>query len=129
MTRTYIFLLILALYCQTLFPQVQEVNTIRRIAMKDSLLFEGSVNSRNAQKALNTHLHIPEGYEFREMVMQGKNKQTSGKDKFYLPDGTKFFVYSEETGQSIGAVTSEFLDGSFDDPIKFFENFQKIFVV
>jgi hypothetical protein len=40
-------------------------------------------------------------------------------DKFYLPTGAKFFVYSEESGQSIGAITSEFLDGSYENPIKF----------
>ena len=40
-------------------------------------------------------------------------------DKFYLPEGSKFFVYSEETGQSIGAITSEFLSGSFNEPMKF----------
>jgi len=40
-------------------------------------------------------------------------------EEFYLPEGAKFFVYSEETRQSIGAITSEFLEGSFDAPIKF----------
>ncbi|MDR0437247.1 MAG: trypsin-like peptidase domain-containing protein [Bacteroidales bacterium] len=39
-------------------------------------------------------------------------------DKFYLPEGAIFFVYSEETGQS-KALTSEFLGSSFENPIKF----------
>ena len=30
-------------------------------------------------------------------------------DKFRLPKSAKFYVYSEETRQSIGAITSEFL--------------------
>ena len=40
-------------------------------------------------------------------------------DKFWLPEGGKFFVYSEDTGQSIGAITSEFIGGSKEEPIKF----------
>jgi hypothetical protein len=40
-------------------------------------------------------------------------------DKFWLPDGAKFFVYSEETGQCIGAITSEYIEGSRDKPIEF----------
>jgi hypothetical protein len=40
-------------------------------------------------------------------------------DKFWLPDGAKFFVYSNETKQFIGAVTSEFLRGSNKEPAVF----------
>jgi V8-like Glu-specific endopeptidase len=40
-------------------------------------------------------------------------------DKFWLPEGAKFFVYSEDTGQSIGAVTSEYIGGSYEEPISF----------
>jgi len=40
-------------------------------------------------------------------------------DEFWLPEGSKFFVYSEETGQSIGAITSEFIAGDKHNPIKF----------
>ena len=40
-------------------------------------------------------------------------------DKFWLPDGGKFFVYSEDTRQSIGAVISEFTGGSRIEPIEF----------
>jgi hypothetical protein len=40
-------------------------------------------------------------------------------DKFWLPEGGKFFVYSEETGQCIGAVTSEYIGGSKEEPIEF----------
>ncbi|MDR0830093.1 MAG: trypsin-like peptidase domain-containing protein [Prevotellaceae bacterium] len=39
--------------------------------------------------------------------------------KFWLPDGAKFFVYNEETGQSIGAITSEFIGGNKQNPAKF----------
>ena len=37
-------------------------------------------------------------------------------DKFWLPEGGKFFVYSEDTEQSIGAVISEFIEGSREKP-------------
>jgi hypothetical protein len=40
-------------------------------------------------------------------------------DKFWLPDGAKFFVYSNETKQFIGAITSEFLQGRSKDPAVF----------
>ena len=40
-------------------------------------------------------------------------------DQFYLPAGAKFFVYSEETGQSIGAIISEIIGGSFKNPRKY----------
>jgi hypothetical protein len=39
-------------------------------------------------------------------------------DKFYLPEGAKFFVYSEKTEQS-EVITSEFLGSSFENPRKF----------
>jgi len=40
-------------------------------------------------------------------------------DQFWLPEGGKFFVYSEETGQSVGAIISEFIDSSREKPIEF----------
>jgi hypothetical protein len=40
-------------------------------------------------------------------------------DRFWLPEGTKFFVYSEETEQCIGAVTSEYIGGSYEEPVPF----------
>jgi hypothetical protein len=40
-------------------------------------------------------------------------------DKFWLPDGAKFFVYSENTRQYIGAVTSEYTGGSRNEPVAF----------
>jgi len=40
-------------------------------------------------------------------------------DSFWLPEGGKFFVYSEETLQSIGAIVSEFIEGSREKPIAF----------
>ncbi|MDR3134384.1 MAG: serine protease [Prevotellaceae bacterium] len=38
---------------------------------------------------------------------------------FWLPEGAKFFVYSEETKQSIGAITSQYIEGSKENPIEF----------
>jgi hypothetical protein len=40
-------------------------------------------------------------------------------NKFWLPEGSKFSVYSEDTKQYIGAITSEYIDGSMDKPIEF----------
>ncbi|MDR1200924.1 MAG: serine protease, partial [Tannerellaceae bacterium] len=40
-------------------------------------------------------------------------------DKFWLPEGGKFFVYSEDTEQYIGAITSEYIEGSRENPIEF----------
>lgn len=40
-------------------------------------------------------------------------------DQFWLPEGAKFFVYSEDTKQSIGAITSEFIEGSRGKPVQF----------
>lgn len=40
-------------------------------------------------------------------------------DKFWLPKGGKFFVYSEGTKQYIGAITSEYIDGNIESPYAF----------
>ena len=40
-------------------------------------------------------------------------------DKFLLPKGAKFYVYSEETRQSIGAITSEYLNNESNSAFAF----------
>ena len=40
-------------------------------------------------------------------------------DKFRLPKGAKFYVYSEETRQSIGAITSEYLNNESNGAFEF----------
>ena len=40
-------------------------------------------------------------------------------DKFLLPKGAKFYVYSEETRQSIGAITSEYLNNESNGAFEF----------
>ena len=40
-------------------------------------------------------------------------------DKFRLPKGAKFYVYSEETRQSIGAITSEYLNNESNSAYAF----------
>jgi uncharacterized protein (DUF2249 family) len=40
-------------------------------------------------------------------------------DKFWLPEGGKFSVYSEDSKQYIGAITSEYIGGSRENPIAF----------
>ena len=39
--------------------------------------------------------------------------------KFWLPDKTKFFVYNPHSLETIGAITSEYLQGDKDNPSKF----------
>ena len=40
-------------------------------------------------------------------------------DKFWLPEGGKFFIYSEVTKQTIGAIISEFIAGSKESPSEY----------
>jgi len=40
-------------------------------------------------------------------------------DKFWIPEGGKFFVYSEDTRQSIGAFISDFIKGDREKPVEF----------
>jgi len=51
-----------------------------------------------------------------ELVLPGALSTHTIYDKFWLPDGAKFFVYNEKTQSFIGAVTSEFIDGTFENP-------------
>ncbi len=39
--------------------------------------------------------------------------------QFWLPKGGKFFIYNPETKESIGAITSQFLEGNIDTPSDF----------
>ena len=54
-----------------------------------------------------------------KVSIPGALATTTYYDKFWLPEGGKFFVYSEDTRQSIGAVISEFIEGSREKPIEF----------
>ena len=40
-------------------------------------------------------------------------------NRFWIPEGSSFFVYNEKTNQYIGAIISEFIEGSKENPIKF----------
>ena len=40
-------------------------------------------------------------------------------DRFWLPEGGKFWVYSEDSHQYIGAITSDFIESRKEMPIKF----------
>jgi len=52
-------------------------------------------------------------------------KITNGKsldlvfNKFWLPDGGKLFLYNKTSGQTIGGITNEFLNGNKDNPTDF----------
>ncbi|MDR1919069.1 MAG: hypothetical protein LBQ65_05430 [Tannerellaceae bacterium] len=51
--------------------------------------------------------------------LPGAESTNTMYDKFWLPNGAKFFVYSEDTKQYIGAITSQYIGGSRDEPIQF----------
>lgn len=40
-------------------------------------------------------------------------------DQFWLPKGGKFWVYSEDSRQYIGAIISDFIESSKEEPIEF----------
>ena len=40
-------------------------------------------------------------------------------DQFWLPKGAKFSIYNDKTSQFIGAITSEFIEGSREKPLGF----------
>lgn len=40
-------------------------------------------------------------------------------DKFWLPKGGKFYIYNQDTKESIGAITSDYLQGSKNKPAPF----------
>jgi len=54
-----------------------------------------------------------------KVKLPGALATVTAYDRFWLPDGGKFFVYSEETRQSIGAIISEFIEGDQVKPIEF----------
>jgi hypothetical protein len=54
-----------------------------------------------------------------EVSMSGALSTNTYYDRFWLPEGAKFFVYSKETGQSIGAVTFQYLEGNRAKPASF----------
>lgn len=64
---------------------------------------------------------MPDGGRLWRLKVEMKDALSTNAyyDQFWLPEGAKFFVYSEETGQSIGAITSEFIEGSREVPIQF----------
>ena len=62
----------------------------------------------NGNKVWRLKIHIPGALSLHTYY-----------DKFWLPDGCKFFVYNEETEQSIGAVTSGFINSSKENPVKY----------
>lgn len=51
--------------------------------------------------------------------MPGALSTNAFYDAFWLPKGAKFFVYSEGTKQSIGAITSEYLNSDQENPFAF----------
>ena len=59
----------------------------------------------NGDKVWTLNLHFEDALSLHAMY-----------DKFWIPKGAKFFVYSNETKQKIGAITHEYLEGNSSDP-------------
>ena len=117
-------------------PDVQQllvedsINSLPPIAVKDSVNYQTQMgSSRFAYPVLVNYTpynsgvweQLPNGDKIWRLKVKIPDALSTHTyyDSFWLPEGSKFFVYSEETGQSIGAVTSEFIKGSKNDPIKF----------
>lgn len=64
---------------------------------------------------------LPEGGLLWRLTLSIKDAQSLDLtfDEFWLPDQGKFYVYSPETKNTIGAITSEFLRGSKENPADF----------
>lgn len=55
------------------------------------------------------------------LIITVKNAQSLDLtfDKFWLPENGKFFIYNSTSKQSIGAITSQFLRGTKENPANF----------
>ena len=67
--------------CQTVFSQDLRTNTVKRIFLNDTLLFDGAAINRNAKESLASYLKIPSDFEFRNQVIAGTKDQTSLEDE------------------------------------------------
>ncbi len=64
---------------------------------------------------------LPDGGSLWRMTIIASGAQALNivYDRFWLPDGGKFFVYGSDNDGVVGAVTSEFLHGSMKEPAPF----------
>jgi len=71
-------LFILALFCQVVFAQNNDIVKSFDLRMEQSA--EKGLDSINAAKALKIQFKIPEDYEFKRQVIQGTKDRMSEKD-------------------------------------------------
>ena len=66
--------------------------------------------------------HLEDGSKIwrLKVKIQGALSTHTYYDRFWLPEGTKFWVYSEDTRQYIGAIISDFIGGSREKPVELF---------
>lgn len=97
---------------------------------------EDAVNDSMMDKPYRVGIRIPVSYSLKEygkwttlddgsrlwqLTVTAKSAQSLDLtfSKFWLPDSTKFFVYNPHSLETIGAITSEYLQGDKDNPDKF----------
>lgn len=97
---------------------------------------EDSLNNRNVEKLKRVAVAIPINKNINDVgtwitldngdllwqLEISSDKATSLDftfDKFWLPEGGKFYLYNPTTLNTIGAITSEYLRGNKNDPANF----------
>lgn len=97
---------------------------------------EDAVNDRKMDKPYRVGIRIPVSYNSKKdgqwitmddgsrlwqltVTAESARSLDLTFSKFWLPDSTKFFVYNPHTLETIGAITSEYLQGDKDNPDKF----------
>jgi len=81
MKSTYLFFVALTFISQTVFSQEHKMKLVKHVSLRDSLLFEGAVNSRNAKESLKTRFEIPAEYEFKNQIIAETKDKTSEEDE------------------------------------------------
>ncbi|MDR1120603.1 MAG: M4 family metallopeptidase [Dysgonamonadaceae bacterium] len=71
-------LFILALFCQVMFAQNNDI--IKSFDLRMDKSVEKGLNSTNVAKALKIQFKIPENYEFKRQIIKGTKDKTSEKD-------------------------------------------------
>lgn len=97
---------------------------------------EDAENDKKIGNAFRVSVRIPVSYNSKEngkwmtlddgsrlwkFTVTAKSAQSLDLtfSKFWLPDNTKFFVYNPHSLETIGAITSEYLQGDKENPAKF----------
>lgn len=102
----------------------------------EKLMTEDSINEERGMKSFRVSAKIPintnmieagewtildDGSRLCQLTFAVDDAQSLDLtfSKFWLPDSTKFFVYNPLTLETIGAITSEYIEGNSFSPAKF----------